>query len=97
MFSEMFGTRVRYSGASLGYQGGAIFGAALAPIIATTLVETTGTAFSVSMYVAVMAVISLVCVFLITETYQTDIEELQPEERALLDGTAAERSPRQSS
>lgn len=48
MFSEMFGTRVRYSGASLGYQGGTIFGAALAPTIATTLVEMTGTAFSVS-------------------------------------------------
>jgi MHS family shikimate/dehydroshikimate transporter-like MFS transporter len=79
MFSEMFGTRVRYSGASLGYQGGTIFGAALAPIIATTLVETTGTALSVSVYVAVMAAISLVCVFLITETYRTDIEELQPE------------------
>jgi len=35
--SEMFSTDVRYSGASLGYQLGAILGGAFAPIIATAL------------------------------------------------------------
>jgi MHS family shikimate/dehydroshikimate transporter-like MFS transporter len=34
-YAEMFGTRVRYSGISLGYQGGSIFRGALAPFIAT--------------------------------------------------------------
>jgi hypothetical protein len=37
LFAELFTTRVRYSGASLGYQLGSVFGGALAPIIATTL------------------------------------------------------------
>ena len=32
--AEMFSTNVRYSGASLGYQLGAILGGALAPVIA---------------------------------------------------------------
>ena len=40
--AEMFSTGVRYSGASLGYQFGAIFGGALAPIIATQLLATYG-------------------------------------------------------
>jgi hypothetical protein len=34
---EMFPTRVRYTGASLGFQGASVFGGALAPIIATWL------------------------------------------------------------
>jgi MFS family permease len=37
LFAELFTTRVRYSGASLGYQLGSVFGGALAPIIATTI------------------------------------------------------------
>ena len=46
--------------------GGTIFGDALALLIATTLVEATSTALSVSVYIAVMAVISLVCMLLIS-------------------------------
>jgi MHS family shikimate/dehydroshikimate transporter-like MFS transporter len=93
LFSEMFGTRVRYTGISLGYQVANILGGALAPIIATSLVEATGSAYSISAYLVVLAVISLVCMLLISETYQSDIEEDRPEERGLLGGTAAERSP----
>jgi MFS family permease len=93
LFSEMFGTRVRYTGISLGYQVANILGGSLAPIIATSLVETTGSAYSISAYLVVLAVISLVCMLLISETYQSDIEEDRPEERGLLGGTAAERSP----
>ena len=33
-FSELFGTSVRYTGASVGYQLASIFAGALAPIIA---------------------------------------------------------------
>ncbi|MFZ2141787.1 MAG: MFS transporter [Xanthobacteraceae bacterium] len=36
-FTEIFDTSVRYSGASLGYQIGAVFGGGLAPLIATAL------------------------------------------------------------
>lgn len=75
LYAELFSTRLRYSGASLGYQGGAIFGGALAPFVATALVGATGTSFSIALYVFAMAVISFVCMYLITETYQRDIHE----------------------
>ncbi|GAA3455775.1 MFS transporter [Dactylosporangium matsuzakiense] len=49
--AEQFSTRLRYSGASMGYQIAGILGGALAPIIAVKLVASTGTATSVSIYV----------------------------------------------
>jgi metabolite-proton symporter len=49
--AEQFSTRLRYSGASMGYQIAGIFGGALAPIIAVKLVASTGSALSVSLYV----------------------------------------------
>ncbi|MGH3148504.1 MAG: MFS transporter [Rubrobacter sp.] len=74
LYAETFTTRLRYSGASLGYQGGAIFGGAVAPFISTALFAWTGASVSIAIYVAAMAVISFVCMYLITETYETDIE-----------------------
>ncbi|WP_432993338.1 MFS transporter [Dactylosporangium sp. CA-233914] len=50
--AEQFSTRLRYSGASMGYQIAGIFGGALAPIVAVKLVAATGTATSVAVYVA---------------------------------------------
>ena len=84
LFSEMFGTRVRYSGASIGYQVGGLLGGALAPIIATSLFAATGSSVSISVYMLTICAITLVSVFLITETYQTDVEETQAEERRLI-------------
>jgi len=71
-FSEMFSTHVRYSGASLGYQIGAILGGALAPTIAVLLWNTYGT-FYVSLYIALAAVLSLGSVLLLAETKGADM------------------------
>lgn len=65
--AELFSTRVRYSGASLGYQIGAILGGALAPTIATFLWSEFGT-FYVAVYIAVACVLTLISVILLTET-----------------------------
>src|SRR5262249_1212151 len=66
MFSELFGANVRYSGASLGYQGSAIFAGGLAPLIATLLLKFSGGAsWVLALYLTVMAAISLVSIFLI--------------------------------
>jgi metabolite-proton symporter len=76
-YSEIFSTRVRYSGASLGYQIGAIFGGGLAPLIATALLASFGAAWPIAVYMAAMCAITLVCVYLLTETYETDMDEVE--------------------
>jgi MFS family permease len=83
-FSELFGTRMRYSGASVSYSLGGILGAALAPTIATQLLSATGTSLSISLYIAIMALITFVCTFLLSETYLTDLSSIRSEERRLI-------------
>lgn len=73
LFSELFSTAVRYSGASLGYQFGAIIGGAFAPIIATALFEVTGTSLSISAYLIGISALSLLCILLIKETRDVDL------------------------
>ncbi len=82
-YAELFGTRVRYSGASLSYQLAGIFGGALAPIIATALLAAGGTNL-VGVYVAALCALSVLCYFLAAETYRRDIYADEPEERQLL-------------
>lgn len=68
-FSELFGTRVRYSGASLGYQLASPLAGGLAPLIATALLEkSSGQSWPVAVYLLVMAAITLVSVWLAEET-----------------------------
>jgi len=73
-FTELFSTEVRYSGASLGYQVGAIVGGAFAPTIATILWVEYSIVW-VSVYIAFASVLSLVSVLMLTETYKTSLHE----------------------
>ena len=73
-FTELFSTEVRYSGASLGYQIGAILGGAFAPTIATIL-WTEYNIVWVSAYIALASVLALISVMMLTETYQTNLNE----------------------
>ena len=66
-FTELFSTEVRYSGASLGYQIGAIIGGALAPTIAVLLWNELGI-FFVSLYILLAAVLTLWSLSLLEET-----------------------------
>lgn len=73
-FSELFGTRVRYSGASLGYQLASPLAGGLAPLIATALLEWSGgKPWPVALYLCAMAVITLICVWLAEETHRKDL------------------------
>ncbi|MBV6498611.1 MAG: Inner membrane metabolite transport protein YhjE [Prosthecobacter sp.] len=68
-FSELFGTRVRYSGASLGYQLASPLAGGLAPLIATWLLnQSDGKPWPVAVYLIFMAAITLVSVWLVEET-----------------------------
>lgn len=58
-YYEIFSAEVRYSGASIGYQLGAVVGGGFAPLIATALLESTGTILSVGLYVTVAGVLSV--------------------------------------
>ena len=73
-FAELFSTEVRYSGASLGYQIGAIIGGSFAPTIATLLWKNYDI-FWVSAYIAFASLLSLISVNFLTETYQRDLNE----------------------
>ena len=66
-FTELFSTEVRYSGASLGYQLGAIVGGALAPTLAVLLWKELGIVF-VSIYILLAALLTLWSLSLLDET-----------------------------
>jgi MHS family shikimate/dehydroshikimate transporter-like MFS transporter len=70
-FAELFGTNVRYSGVSIGYQLASIIGGGLGPLIATSLVAAAGGSFwPVAAWIALLCVITLVSVLVAAETYQ---------------------------
>jgi metabolite-proton symporter len=81
---ELYGTRLRYSGAAVSYNLGGVFGGAFAPLIAGQLLASTGGSWSISLYVLAMAVVSFVCISLLSETYLTDLAEIRTEERELI-------------
>lgn len=65
LFAELFPKSVRYSGASLGYQIGAVVGGGFAPIFATALYAEFQSSFAISGYLAAMCAISCVSVLLL--------------------------------
>jgi metabolite-proton symporter len=66
--AELFSTEVRYSGASLGYQLGAILGGGFAPIIATALLAEYKNTFGISVYMAIACAITIVSTWMLSET-----------------------------
>jgi metabolite-proton symporter len=67
--SELFGTKVRYSGVSLGYNLASIFAGALSPLIATGLMSAyKPETWPIAVYMIILALITLVSVYFATET-----------------------------
>ncbi|HSP81004.1 MAG TPA: MFS transporter [Myxococcaceae bacterium] len=78
-FSELFGTRVRYSGASLGYQLASVFAGGLSPLVATWLLHRSGgKPWPISLYIIGLALVTIVSVFLSAETFRGNIAEPTP-------------------
>ena len=69
-FAELFGTRVRYTGASLPYQIAGIITSGPAPLISAWLFATYKTTWPIAGYIAVTAVLSLVCAYFLAETFR---------------------------
>ena len=65
LFGELFPVEIRYSGASLGYQIGAIFGGAFAPLIAAFLLAATGNSMAIGVYMSLMCAVSFISILLL--------------------------------
>ncbi|WP_026819123.1 MFS transporter [Arthrobacter castelli] len=68
IMAEMFPTRMRYSGVSLGYQVTSIFAGSLAPIIATAILQETGSWVGVALYIVGACIITGIAVVTLRET-----------------------------
>jgi MFS transporter, MHS family, shikimate and dehydroshikimate transport protein len=73
-FAEVFGTRVRYTGASLPYQIAGIITSGPTPLIAAYLFATYRRTLPISAYIAVTALLSLVCAYFLAETFRRDLK-----------------------
>lgn len=73
IMAEMFPTRMRYSGVSLGYQVTAIFAGSLAPIIAVKLLEVYRSPLPIAIYLAGAAGITLIALAFTRETNGLDL------------------------
>ncbi len=82
-FSELFGTNVRYTGASVGYQLASIVAGSVAPLIAVWLLSRYGSSTSISIYLVVCAAITIVAVVLARETSRRDLAAVETEREEL--------------
>jgi metabolite-proton symporter len=74
LLSELFSTRIRYTGASLAYQLAGPFAGGLAPIVAASLVyRYPGSYLPLALYITLLALVSMICVYFLGETSKKDI------------------------
>ncbi|MCW2659469.1 MAG: transporter [Mycobacterium sp.] len=86
--AEMFPTRMRYSGVSLGYQVTSIVAGSLAPIIAVRLLQTYKSSVPISWYLAATAAVSAVAAVAARETKGIDLAAVD-----LADAQALQKRP----
>jgi hypothetical protein len=75
LIAESFTGRLRYSGASLGYQLASIIAGGPAPLIATWLYSVHHSSHAIAFYIAACAVISLIATVLMPDYTGRDIRE----------------------
>jgi hypothetical protein len=73
LIAEAFTPRLRYSGASLGYQLASVIAGGPAPLIATALFAAFHTGYAIAIYIAACAVVSLVSAALMPDYTGKDI------------------------
>ncbi|WP_216588799.1 MFS transporter [Streptomyces brasiliscabiei] len=83
LLTEMFGTKVRYTGASLGYQGATLIGAGFSPMIAGSLVAANGgSSTPISLLICGGAAITAVTVWFVRETHRESLGDASLREGA---------------
>jgi MFS family permease len=82
IMSEMFPTRMRYSGVSISYQVTSIVAGSLAPILATTRLKNTRSWWPTAVYMLVAAAVTLVAALALRETRGASLHDLDAEDQA---------------
>ena len=75
LIAESFPTRLRYGGSGLGYQLSSVIAGGPAALMATYLIHQFGTAYAVSVYIAISSVITLVACSLLPDRSNVDITD----------------------
>jgi MFS family permease len=81
IMAEMFPTRMRYSGVSLGYQVTSIVAGSAAPAISVKLLEIFDSWVPIAIYLAISAAITLIAVYYLRETNGLDLETVDEADR----------------
>src|SRR3712207_4145051 len=84
IMAELFPTRMRYSGVSLGYQVTSIVAGSLAPIIATALLSQFDSYIPVAIYIVAACVITLIAVLVLKETKGISLHDVDDRDRERL-------------
>lgn len=74
LYTELFSTRARYTGASLGYQIAGI-GAGVAPVVFASVLAGGGGTTTVSIIIAAGCVVTIACILALRETATVDLGE----------------------
>ena len=75
--TELFPTRIRYSGVSIAYQLTSIVAGSLAPIVALSLYQSSGSAMPVAIYLGVSCAISGIAALFARETRGIELADIR--------------------
>jgi len=75
LIAECFTPRLRYSGASIGYQLASITAGGPAPLIATALLAATGSGYAIAAYIAFCALVSVIATVMLPDHTNRDISQ----------------------
>jgi MFS family permease len=75
LIAECFTPRLRYSGASIGYQLASITAGGPAPLIATALLAATGSGYTIAAYIAFCAIVSIIATVMLPDHTNRDISQ----------------------
>ncbi|MEU3297205.1 MFS transporter [Streptomyces longwoodensis] len=92
-FSEMFGTRMRYSGASMGAQFASVAAGAPAPLIATALLSDYDSSTPIALYVIAAVLLTLLAVGVAKETRHRDLADVDAADAAETEAEATGDAP----
>jgi MFS family permease len=75
LIAECFTPRLRYSGASIGYQLASVIAGGPAPLIATALLAATGSGYAIAVYIAACAIVSIIATVMMPDYTNRDISQ----------------------